>query len=267
MRTPLILTWLTLAACQPVLEDVPRPDGGPRPVVFKHAHNDYEHTRPLLDALDQGFESFEVDVWLNGNDIGVSHLGTSFKGTLKSLYLDPMAEQVRRRGFVGRSPEPRFLWIDLKQGDARLLDLLATQLGEYPFLTRFADEGASTSRQVTVILTGDDAGKKALVARASPRPYARDSNSYRPDDPPADAKWGAYALNYGHFLSWNGEGTMPDAQRRQLENLVNGVHRTGRQLRLYACPETSAWWREAKQAGVDFIGGDDLIGIAAAVSQ
>ena len=258
---------LFVVGCQPVLEDVPGIDGGPRPTSFKHAHNDYEHARPLLDAIDQGFESFEVDVWLNGNDIGVSHFGTSFKGTLKSLYLDPMAERVQRRGYVGKSFGPTFLWIDLKQGDPRLLDLLATQLGEYPFLTRFSDEGAALSGQVTVILTGDDAGKKALVGRPSPRPYARDSNSYRPDDPPADSKWGAYALNYNGFLSWNGVGTMPEAQRRQLENLVNGVHRTGRQLRLFACPETREWWLAAKAAGVDFIGGDDLAGIAQAVSQ
>jgi hypothetical protein len=246
---------------------VPGVDGGPPPVVFKHAHNDYEHPRPLLDAIDQGFESFEVDVWFNAGEIGVSHDALSFKGTLKSLYLDPLAERVRRRGFAGQSFGPVFLWIDLKQGDARLLDLLATQLAEYPFLTRFADDGPSTSGQVTVILTGDDAGKKALVARPSPRPWARDSNSYRPDDPPADAKWGAYALNYNGFLSWNGVGAMPDSQRRQLRNLVNGVHRTGRQLRLFACPETREWWLEAKAAGVDFIGGDDLAGIAQAVSR
>ena len=29
-----------------------------------HAHNDYLHSRPLLDALDQGFDSVEADVFL-----------------------------------------------------------------------------------------------------------------------------------------------------------------------------------------------------------
>src|SRR3954453_17294915 len=27
---------------------------GPAPLVHAHAHNDYEHARPLLDALDNG---------------------------------------------------------------------------------------------------------------------------------------------------------------------------------------------------------------------
>ncbi|MEL6593794.1 MAG: endonuclease/exonuclease/phosphatase family protein, partial [Bacteroidota bacterium] len=36
----------------------------PRPVHLQaHAHNDYEHDCPLLDALDHGFNSVEVDVW------------------------------------------------------------------------------------------------------------------------------------------------------------------------------------------------------------
>jgi hypothetical protein len=33
-----------------------------------HAHNDYEHERPLFDALDHNFKSVEADIWLvNGN--------------------------------------------------------------------------------------------------------------------------------------------------------------------------------------------------------
>lgn len=255
---------LLLCGCPPVLPDVPVPDSGrPTALSFKHAHNDYEHARPLLDALDQGFESVEADVWLDGNDIGVSHNGAPFKGSLKSLYLDPLDAKAR----TGALPRPFFLWLDLKQGDQKLLDLIATQLGEYQMLTRFMDDGPAQSGQVTVILTGSDAGKKSLVERPAPRPYARDSNSYSPMDPPSDNKWGAYALNYYAFMQWNGEGTIPPTQQKQLENLVNGAHQLGRQVRLYGSPETPAYWKAAKAAGVDFVGGDDLAGIAAAFKQ
>ena len=34
------------------------------PLRQAHAHNDYEHPRPLLDALDHGFCSVEADVFL-----------------------------------------------------------------------------------------------------------------------------------------------------------------------------------------------------------
>ncbi|MBE2253127.1 MAG: hypothetical protein IAE78_26580 [Myxococcus sp.] len=266
-RALLVSALVVFAACQPVLPDVPRSDAGPSNAVFKHAHNDYEHARPLFDALDAGFESVEVDVWLDGSDIGVSHTGAPFKGSLRSLYLEPLAELVRRQGRVLRSGGPFFVWLDLKQGDQALLELIASQLGEYPMLTQFYDDQPAASGAVTVILTGHDAGKKALASRAAPRPFIRDSNSYSPTDPPSDGRWGAYALNYGAFMQWDGRGVIPPAQQRQLDNLVGGAHQSGRQLRLYASPETQAWWRVAKASGVDFVGGDDLAGIAGVFAE
>jgi len=46
---------------------------GPTPLTRAHAHNDYEHPRPLLMPLDQGFCSVEADVWLTGGELRVGH--------------------------------------------------------------------------------------------------------------------------------------------------------------------------------------------------
>ena len=52
------------------------------PLANAHAHNDYEHERPLLDALDQGFTSIEADVFLvEGQVAGGSQLLGCFEGT------------------------------------------------------------------------------------------------------------------------------------------------------------------------------------------
>ncbi|HEY3789313.1 MAG TPA: hypothetical protein VGL71_10685, partial [Urbifossiella sp.] len=40
----------------------------PSPLRHAHAHNDYEHKRPLLDALEQGFCSVEADIWLSSKN-------------------------------------------------------------------------------------------------------------------------------------------------------------------------------------------------------
>src|ERR1043165_7084012 len=55
-----------------------------------HAHNDYEHARPLLDALDHGFASVEADVWLVNGRLLVAHDEEAVRPdrTLQSLYLD-----------------------------------------------------------------------------------------------------------------------------------------------------------------------------------
>lgn len=46
---------------------------GQIPLEKAHAHNDYEHERPLFDALSHGFTSVEVDVHLVDGKLYVSH--------------------------------------------------------------------------------------------------------------------------------------------------------------------------------------------------
>ncbi len=262
----LMTCLLLLCACPPVLDDV---DGGDEPAVsLKHAHNDYEHPRPLHDALEHGFQSVEADVWLDGTGVGVSHDGAPFKGSLDALYLTPLEELVTANGgSVHGDGQPFFLWLDLKDGSEQHQATLAQRLAARSFLTTFNDDGVESEGAVTVLLTGHDTAKKALADRTAPRPYARDSNSYKPDDAAADGKWRAYAVPYFGFFTWNGQGDMPESEVRQLRNLVNGAHRNGRIIRIYASPETPAYWRAAKEAGLDFIGTDDLAGLDEVVSE
>ena len=51
-----------LIVCSPVAALVAQ--GVPRALPAAHAHNDYLHKRPLLDALAQGFCSVEADIFL-----------------------------------------------------------------------------------------------------------------------------------------------------------------------------------------------------------
>ena len=44
-----------------------------QPLAQAHAHNDYEHDRPLFDALEHGFTSVEADVWLVDGELLVAH--------------------------------------------------------------------------------------------------------------------------------------------------------------------------------------------------
>ena len=65
-----------------------------------HAHNDYEHDRPLYDALDHGFKSVEADIYLVGDQLLIGHDPTDLtpERTLQSLYLDPLKKIVRITG-------------------------------------------------------------------------------------------------------------------------------------------------------------------------
>ena len=72
------------------------------PLARAHAHNDYEHERPLFDALEQGFTSVEADIWLVDGQLLVAHdLENVQPGrTIEALYLEPLAALVRANGGV-----------------------------------------------------------------------------------------------------------------------------------------------------------------------
>ncbi len=73
---------------------------GPKPLPRAHAHNDYEHDRPLLDALGHGFTSVEADIHLVNGDLFVAHGPDEIKPerTLRSLYLEPLSTRIARNG-------------------------------------------------------------------------------------------------------------------------------------------------------------------------
>src|SRR5262245_6399671 len=89
----------------------------PVPLQQAHAHNDYEHERPLLDALSFGFCSVEADIHLVKGELLVAHdLSRAKPGrTLQTLYLEPLRERARANGGRVYPGGPEFtLLIDLK---------------------------------------------------------------------------------------------------------------------------------------------------------
>ena len=52
----------------------------PGPLGQAHAHNDYYHKRPLLDALSHGFCSVEADVFLKNGRLLVGPAGCGRHG-------------------------------------------------------------------------------------------------------------------------------------------------------------------------------------------
>ena len=59
-----VLSVSFLTSTAPAAQAKPKPAIEAGPLAQAHAHNDYEHTRPLHDALDHSFTSVEADVWL-----------------------------------------------------------------------------------------------------------------------------------------------------------------------------------------------------------
>ena len=238
-----------------------------RLLIRGHAHNDYDHERPLLDALSFGFCSVEADVFLIDGKLLVGHSRSelSAERTLVSLYLDPLLDRVRQNGGQVFADGPTFtLLIDIKTNAEETYVSLDRIFAKYEEMLTSIEDGQIQERAVTAIISGNRAWKG--IERDSTRYTGVDGriadlSSNRPSHlmPLISDRW-------GRAFKWNGQGPMPDAERAELQRIVHDAHKNGRRLRFWATPdrpspERTAVWTELLEAGVDHIGTDDLRGL------
>src|SRR5215831_11659410 len=133
-----------------------------KPLPQAHAHNDYEHGRPLFDALDHGFCSVEADIWLTPDGLLVAHDRKDLRPgrTLESLYLNPLRERIKANGGrVYRDGPMFYLLVDVKTDAADTYAALDKVLNQYADILSAFREGQLTPKAVTIILSGNRASE------------------------------------------------------------------------------------------------------------
>jgi hypothetical protein len=228
-----------------------------KPLSEAHSHNDYLHRRPLLDALDQGFCGVEADVFLVDGDLLVAHDRKDVKPgfTLRSAYLEPLAQRVRGKIGIFATPGTRLqLLVDVKKDGAAVYEVLKRQLEPYSdILTRFGPTGISTGA-VTVVISGDRAVER--IAADAERLCAVDGRLAQLEDGSSAALYPLMSESWP--FRWRGEGAMPSADREKLAAIVSKAHAQGRKVRFWGGPDRLSAWEEMKRAGVDLINTDRL---------
>ncbi|WP_043620518.1 phosphatidylinositol-specific phospholipase C/glycerophosphodiester phosphodiesterase family protein [Nonomuraea candida] len=255
-----------LAAAGALLLTALPASGAVQPLPRAHAHNDYEHERPLLDALDHGFTSVEADIYLVDGELRVGHDPEDLRPgrTLQSLYLDPLARRVRHGSvFPGNRHQALQLLVDIKNDGAATYTELDKVLRTYRKMLTTYHKGRVRPGAVTVVISGDR--PRELMA-AQERRYA----FY--DGRLSDLGQGDPGLiplisdNWTNHFTWRGEGEMPAAERDKLRQIVATAHRDGQRVRFWATPDAAgpardALWRELVAADVDHLNTDDLAGL------
>lgn len=235
----------------------------PVPLDRVHSHNDYEHPRPLLDALAQGICSIEADVWLVDGELLVAHDRDQAKSgrTLESLYLMPLHERVRANGGrVFRNGPVVTLLIDCKSDAAPTYAALREALARHAdMLTRFVGDRVETNA-ITVIVSGNRAID--VMESETNRVAAIDGRVSDLDHLPPVSVMPLISDNWETLFTWRGAGEFPPTEANKLKALVARVHAAGRRLRLWAAPDNPESWKVQFDAGVDLINTDNLAGIA-----
>lgn len=243
----------------------------PRPLWRAHAHNDYEHPRPLFDALDHRFGSVEADIFLVGDQLLIGHTADDLDPTrtLESLYLDPLARIVRaNHGSVYRGDRrPLQLLIDIKtEGSSTYLEL-DRHLRRYRHLFTTYAHGRVYPGAVTNVISGDRAARTPMEAQTVRRAFydgrLTDLGTAAPASfvPLISDNW---QLNF----TWLGEGAFPDAERQKLRDIIGQAHGRGQKVRFWNTPDLAgpardALWSELLAADVDYVNTDDLAGLEA----
>ncbi|AKT51468.1 hypothetical protein [Arsenicicoccus sp. oral taxon 190] len=242
------------------------------PLDNAHAHNDYLHQRPLLDALDQGFTSVEADVWLVDGRLCLGHDYPDCRRTLESAYLAPLEQRVAARGgSVYRGWRGPFqLLIDVKSDGPTTWPVIEQALAAHPRLMTHWSGGTRTPGAVMAVISG----KRSLtqIAAAPTRWSAYDGDltdlgkGLSPElMPMVSGDW--WATFY-----WRGGYPIPADQRAKLQGYADQARAGGHTLRFYGTPDLTdpvtlakrrRVWDAELAAGVRWLNSDDLPGLAA----
>jgi hypothetical protein len=233
-----------------------------KPLTRAHAHNDYEHARPLFDALDNGFCSIEPDIYLVEGQLLVAHDRdkVSPDRTLPSLYLNPLRARIKENGGrVYKDGPPVILLIDVKSDAESTYAALREVLRSYgDIFTRFTPTGVETNA-LTAIISGNRA--REVLARESVRYAALDGRPEDLDTKSARELIPLVSEDWKVLFKWRGRGEFPQPERQRLHEFVRRAHEQGRQVRFWGTPDTREMWRELLAANVDLINADDLAGL------
>lgn len=229
------------------------------PFPNAHAHNDYEHERPLFDALDHGFCSVEADIWSVNGELLVAHDKEDLQPgrTIQSLYLDPLRERIRANGGRVYPAGPDFiLLVDFKSSWRKTYPLFRKVLEEYSdILTSFTSD-STTSGAVTVIISGNRS--KRALNREAMRYAAMDgrlSDLKRPVNshlmPMISDKW-------SRVIGREEGPPFSDDTLSTLREYADKAHSQGATLRFWGVPHDEEVWKILLDVGVDHINVDDL---------
>jgi hypothetical protein len=246
----------------------PAADAPVTPLKNAHAHNDYEHTRPLFDALDQGFNSVEADVFLVDGKLLVGHTRFDLRNnrTLESLYLDPMRERIRANGGrLHKGGPPAWLLVDVKTDADPTYTALHDVLSRYADIITAIDGDKVEQKAITVVISGNMARQAMAKQKLRYSGYDGRAGDVNSDLPAHLMPW--VSDNWTKLFKWRGEGDIPAEERAKLRDFVAAAHKHGRAVRFWGTPEKPAVWKELRAAEVDLINTDQLAELRAFLTK
>lgn len=227
------------------------------PLPNAHAHNDYESSRPLLNALENGFTSIEADVHLVEGKLYVSHDRPGVLNDdmlLENLYLKPLLQIAEERdGQIYPGYEaPVFLMIDFKTEAEDTYKALRSLVAPYRSILCRASE--QHGRAVKIFISGNRPVERILSNREGY--VALDG---RPEDLAKNIDPALMPVISQSYESLNvADGKKSSGKTEAIKTLVMKAHHEGKKVRLWGAPDDETTWQHLLDLGVDLINTDKV---------
>ncbi|MCF0039315.1 phosphatidylinositol-specific phospholipase C/glycerophosphodiester phosphodiesterase family protein [Dyadobacter fanqingshengii] len=218
-----------------------------------HSHNDYERKGAFQDAYDQQFGSLEADLFLVNDTLFVAHnlKEISSKRTLNSLYIQPILASVEKNGgsIYSQKDVPLQFLIDLKTGAAETLAALVKELEPHKHI--FAPAGT-----IMIVVSGNTPDPTHFEKYPDFIFFdGRPEITYTPDQL---KRVGLISQGFGKYSKWNGEGPLPEKEKKTIQKVIKQTHDLGKKMRLWATPDNINSWKIMMSLGVDYLNTDKV---------
>lgn len=224
-------------------------------VANAHSHNDYEQKRPFYAAYELGFGSIEADVFLQNGELYVAHnvKDISPERTLKALYLEPLLKVVEEnKGWPYPNRQPLQWLIDIKTAGPATLAALQKVLAPHQ----------KALQHVRIVISGNMPEPEKMAGQDKIFTFDGRKNLVYPKEASPMVKLVSNSItDFGG--SWNGTEPMSDAMRENIKTFIELQHAQKKLVRLWGTPNTELGYQTLEELGVDYIGSDDLTGLAA----
>ncbi|QRR01898.1 phosphatidylinositol-specific phospholipase C/glycerophosphodiester phosphodiesterase family protein [Dyadobacter sandarakinus] len=218
-----------------------------------HSHNDYERRRPLEDAYEQQFGSVEADIFLVRDTLFVAHTAGAIRPerTFRKLYLQPLLDKIEKNGgnVYPQQDIPLQLLIDLKTSGEETLAALVRELAPHEKI--LAPRGL-----IRIVVSGNTPDpaqfdKYPLFIYFDGRPEM----TYTPEQL---ARIGLISQAFQKYSNWNGEGTLPERDKKRLSKTISDIHQLDKKARIWATPDNINAWKTMMTLGVDYLNTDKV---------
>ncbi|TDB62756.1 alkaline phosphatase [Arundinibacter roseus] len=221
-----------------------------------HAHNDYVQPIPFYNAYHQRVGSIEADLFLGNGQLYVAHTLAEIQPdqTLEKLYLLPLKEQIKKnQGSVYREPIDKLQFlIDLKTDGETTLPALVNTLNKYPEIIN--------SPTIQIVISGNK--PSADTWSQFPAYINFDGNPGQKYTHEQLRRVALISDSFRNYTQWNGKGILVKPEREKITQLIQSVHQLNKPFRFWATPDNVNTWQTLMHLGVDYLGTDDVVGLA-----